>query len=205
MAGALASLMGSGAGSEAYHARRDETHADLLVFIIGIGYLICVFRGAIIQAARKVAGTVEPPVVQPAMTPADQVQATAARPWKMAGWLAVALLCFALLIPCGLAVGPIFSYRQAESEMGTLTIEYDNNKAPVQEIRVRGGNLLGERVFPVDSMPFRIRLAPGHYTLAGTMTVYEDSGQRMALVQPVTFSILKQKETRLNLGPSGVE
>ena len=61
----------------------------------------------------------------------------------MAGWLTVTLLSLALLIPCGLAVGvliPMIAYRQSESAMGTLTIEFDNNKAPVQKIRIRGGN-----------------------------------------------------------------
>ena len=51
----------------------------------------------------------------------------------MAGWLTVTLLSLALLIPCGLAGGvliPMIAYRQSESAMGTLTIEYDNNSRP---------------------------------------------------------------------------
>jgi hypothetical protein len=120
----------------------------------------------------------------------------------MAGWLVVTLLSFILLIPCGLGIGllvPWLSYSQAEAELGGLTIEYDNNKAPVQEIRIRGGNLSAERVFPVDSMPFRIRLAPGQYTLTGTKLLYEDAGQRLEIVQPVEFAVEKRQETRMNL------
>ena len=213
VAGAVTALWAFAIGAETVHFAGSEIFrfGDFLIFGLGIGYLVYVFvvRRGIVHPTGTVTGTAEPPVVQPTMTPAEQAQATAARPWKMAGWLTVTLLSLALLIPCGLAVGVlipvIIAYRQSESALGNLTIEFDNNKAPVQEIRVRGGNLPGERVFPVRSMPFRIRLAPGHYTLTGTMTVYEDSGQRMARVQPVTFSILNQKETRLNLGSSGVE
>ncbi len=48
-------------------------------------------------------------------------------------------------------------------------------------------------------MPFRIRLAPGHYTLTGTKTLYEDSGKREATVSPIVFSVMKKQETRLYL------
>ncbi len=175
------------------------------IFILGIGYLLYVFafRRSIVHLAGTVAGTAESPALQPNLTPGDQMQATSARPWKMAGWMVVALLAFILLIPCGIGLGlvvPWLAYRSAESEMGNLTIEYDNNKAPVQEIRIRGGNLPGERVFPVDSMPFRIRLAPGQYTLNGTKLFYEDSGQRLANMPTVEFTVSKDKETRLILG-----
>ena len=204
---AFATLLGFMVGTQIHDIRRGLVEfGDVLIFMLGIGYLFYVlaFRRGFVHPVGTVAGTAEPLVVQPPMTAGEQVQATAARPWKMAGWMVVALLALVLLVPCGIGVGllvPWLAYRSAESDMGSLTIEYDNNKAPVQEIRVRGGNLPNERVFPVDSMPFRIRLAPGHYTLTGTKMLYEDSGKREATVPPVVFSVLKGQETRLNLAP----
>jgi len=209
-----ACIAGSAFGTQLHiHQHGDAQFGDLQLYLLGLGFLfyVIVYRQGLVYATGgvtgPVAGTAAPPVAQPAATSADPAHAAASRPWQMAGWLTVALLSLLLLIPCGLGLAivfPMLARDAAEAERGTLTIEYDNNKAPIQEIRLRGGNLPGERAYSVDSMPFRIRLAPGNYTLTATEILYEATGQRVATVQPVTFSILKQKDTRLNLAASGV-
>lgn len=184
--------------------------SDLLLFGLGIGYLVYVVQRGVIPTAGMVADTADPADVQTAMPAGEQAHPSAAQPWNMAGWMVVAVLSFVLLIPCVIGVGllvPWLAYRSAESEIGSLTIEYDNTKAPLQEIRLRGGNLPAERVFPVDSMPFRIGLAPGQYELNGTKMLYEDSGQRLVNMPTLSFTVEKKKETRLILKtePAGLK
>ncbi len=186
------------------HHHGDARFGDLQLYLLGLGFLYYVlfYRRGLVYPTGAVTGPVAGAVAPAAAPSLGPTNSTASRPWNVAGWLTVTLLAVLLLIPCGIGVGllvPMLAYRAAEADLGTLTIEYDNNKAPITEIRIRGGNLPNERTFAVDSMPFRIRLEPGEYTLNGLQTVYENSGQRVESLQSLAFTIVRQKETRLLL------
>jgi hypothetical protein len=200
LAFAVATFVAIGIGIQIHDVYRG---GDLLL-LLGIGYLVyaIVVRRVIVRPAAAVAGTAEPPVGQPPMNAAEQMQVTAARPWKMAGWLVVTLLALALLIPCGLGVGllvPWLSYRQAESEKGRLTIDFDNADYRGMQIRIHGVDPTGETVVAVNSRPFSFLMHPGQYTLTASKSIDEYSERQPVTATPIAFAIEKRKETRLNL------
>jgi hypothetical protein len=114
---------------------------------------------------------------------------TRGKPWNVAGWLVVALLVMLVFIPCLIVIPlalwiPAYQSRQAASEMGTLTIDFDPTM-PIIEIEVLGGDSNVGQVFPVATRPIPLRFPTGQYQLA---IRYEHGPKRYTLEMPFTIA-----------------
>ena len=166
MGGFLASLLGILAGSEMRFQSRDVQFRDFVIYVIGIGFLIWVFRQHRVEGGGSNAA---PPVAAPAsppMTIDDRGQAAAVRPWKFAGWMVVVLMALVLMVPCLIGIGilvPYLSMRSAEAELGTLVFDWDADQ--VIDIKLQGGVWHGRthvpRVYQTIQNPRSRRLLPG--------------------------------------------
>jgi hypothetical protein len=126
----------------------------------------------------------------------ERMQAVLGEPWKVAGWMTVVLLSLVLFIPCVLGIGLLVPYwlvRSAETELGTLVIDWDT--ADVRDIKLRGGIWPEVRDFPVTTKPFTIHLPAGSYR---TEVTYQQGDKFYTLEQ--TLDVAKQQELRLHLG-----
>jgi hypothetical protein len=123
---------------------------------------------------------------------------TRKRPWNVAGWLVVVLLVLLVFIPCLIVIPlalwiPAYQARQATSEMGSLTIDFDP-LTPITQIKVVSGPSNVHNVFPVASRPFFMRFPTGEYTLELT---YVHDGERFTLAEP--FVIARGGDHHMNL------
>lgn len=165
-----------------------------------------VLSGQLAHAQLPQAGSAAPPPVPaPRRAPVpqpnhDATRAAAQRPWKIAGWMVVAVLAGVLLIPVlivlaviGVAI-PAYQASQSSAEMGHLTVVWDK-AAPVMELKVFEGDSV-RSTYPTPYLPFSTRLLPGRYALEA---VYEYDGHKGSVQMP--FAVHRQKETRIDLAP----
>src|SRR5262245_9483725 len=142
--------------------------------------------------------TTLPPITKPRAA-IDTIEASARRPWKIAGWMTVVLLGLVLLVPClaGIAlIIPRLLYMNAEAQMATVVFDWADNH--VVDIKLHGGIWPDVRDFPVVSKPLTIRMPAGSYTAKIT---YRHSDKEYTFDHPVIVG--KVEGSQLHpLGPA---
>jgi hypothetical protein len=126
------------------------------------------------------------------------MHAAVREPWKVAGWLTVALLGLVLFIPCLVGVGlivPWLSYRSAQAELATLAFDWDADQ--VVDIKLQGGVWPDVRDFSVNSKPYLIRLPAGTYTAKIT---YRHADKEYTFEHALTVAKVRESQLQL-LGP----
>ncbi len=183
-AGIVVYWMGMIVGSEVRaHEGGGINFADLLMIVVS-GLLLA---RVLLYGRRRKTGFA-PDEVSPRMAREGSGQAseeTRGKPWTVAGWLVVVLLVLLVFLPCVIVIPlalwiPAYQARQATSEMGSLTIDFDP-LTPITQIKVVSGPSNVHNVFPVASRPFFMRLPTGEYQLELT---YSHNGERFTLAQP---------------------
>jgi serine/threonine protein kinase len=178
------------------HVRGDSGAGDAVMF--GLAGLL--LAHALFYGRRRAVGASPGVASAPAERDGSrqQLKETLGKPWHVAGWLVVALLTLLVFIPCLIVIPlalwiPAYQARQATSEMGSLTIDFDP-LTPITQIKVVSGPSNVHNVFPVASRPFFMRFPTGEYTLELT---YVHDGERFTLAEP--FVIARGGDHHMNL------
>ncbi|HEV3339756.1 MAG TPA: serine/threonine-protein kinase, partial [Pirellulales bacterium] len=200
--GLMAFLVASGMGHEHHeqlfrHRLRFDAADGLAVLAVGAALLATyVVRRRQTRTAIDARANVATPLAQPS----GQAAAWTGQPWKLAGWLVVALLAMvilfpvigvvAFLIPAYQAAGARQDMRAWQATMGHLTMTFDED-LPIVDVQIDGTSC-----GPIEISPVERDWSPGSHTV----TVVYTHGDRKRSVRH-TLNVPSHEKITLDLTP----